>query len=68
MEYNKRNDCNKINSMPCMRIYHIPGPQGPTGSVETNPYNLYVQSTAAPDGDGSQARPFQTIDEALAFS
>ena len=28
MEYNKRNDCNKINSMPCMRIYHIPGPQG----------------------------------------
>ena len=69
MEYNKRNDCNKINSMSCMRIYHVPGPQGPTGptgSVESNPYNLYVQSTAAPDGDGSQARPFQTIDEALA--
>lgn len=101
MEYNKRNDCNKINSMPCMRIYHVPGPQGPTGptgptgtagiagtigptgatgatgpigptgptgSVETNPYNLYVQSTAAPNGDGSQARPFQTIDEALAVA
>lgn len=101
MEYNKRNDCNKINSMPCMRIYHVPGPQGPTGptgptgtagiagtigptgatgatgpigptgptgSVETNPYNLYVQSTAAPDGDGSQARPFQTIYEALAVA
>lgn len=101
MEYNKRNDCNKINSMPCMRIYHVPGPQGPTGptgptgtagiagtigptgatgatgpigptgptgSVESNPYNLYVQSTAAPNGDGSQARPFQTIDEALAVA
>lgn len=113
MEYNKRNDCNKINSMPCMRIYHVPGPQGhtgptgtagmagatgltgptgtagiagtigptgptgatdpigptgPTGSVEANPYNLYVQSIAPPDGDGSQARPFQTIDEALAVA
>lgn len=83
MNYNKRNECNKINSMPCMRIYHVPGPQGPTGptgpagingpigptgptgSVEPNPYNLFVQSTAAPNGDGSQARPFQTIDEAL---
>lgn len=127
MDYNKRNNCNKINSMPCMRIYHVPGPQGPTGptgpagingstgstgptgpteigltgptgptgasgivgtigptgatgatgpigptgptgSVEPNPYNLYVQSTAAPDGDGSQVRPFQTIDEALAVA
>lgn len=71
MDYNKRNDCNKINSMSCMRIYHVPGPQGPTGptgSAESNPYNLYVQSTAAPDGDGSQARPFQTIDEALAVA
>lgn len=74
MEYNKRNDCNKINSMPCMRIYHVPGPQGPTGptgaagSVEPNPYNLYVQSITSPDGDGSQARPFQTIDEALAVA
>ena len=71
MDYNKRNDCNKINSMSCMRIYHVPGPQGPTGptgSVESNPYNLYVQSTAAPNGDGSQARPFQTIDEALAVA
>ena len=71
MDYNKRNDCNKINSMSCMRIYHVPGPQGPTGptgSVESNPYNLYVQSTAAPNGDGSQARPFQAIDEALAVA
>ncbi len=95
MEYNKRNDCNKINSMPCMRIYHVPGPQvhtgptgaagiagtigptgptgatdpidptGPTGSVEPNPYNLYVQSIAPPNGDGSQDRPFQTIEQAL---
>ena len=89
MNYNKRNECNKVNSMPCMRIYHVPGPQGPTGPtgpagsngsigptgptgpagiVEPNPYNLFVQSTAAPNGDGSQARPFQTIDEALAVA
>ena len=44
------------------------GPTGPTGTVEPNPYNLFVQSTAAPNGDGSQARPFQTIDEALAVA
>lgn len=44
------------------------GPTGPSGSIEANPYNLYVQSTAAPDGDGSQLAPFQTIDQALAVS
>lgn len=42
------------------------GPTGATGSVQPNPYDLYVQSGAAPGGDGSQAAPFQTIDEALA--
>ena len=68
MNYNKRNECNKVNSMSCMRIYHVPGPQGPTGTVEPNTYNLFVQSTAAPNGDGSQARPFQAIDEALAVA
>lgn len=42
------------------------GPTGATGSVQPNPYDLYVQSDAAAGGDGSQAAPFQTIDEALA--
>lgn len=42
------------------------GPTGPTGAVEPNPYNLYVQADAAPDGDGSQNAPFQTIEQALA--
>lgn len=42
------------------------GPTGATGSVQPNPYDLYVQSGAAPGGDGSQVAPFQTIDEALA--
>lgn len=41
------------------------GPTGPTGSVEPNPYNLYVQSSALPNGDGSEEKPFQTIEEAL---
>ena len=41
------------------------GPTGPTGSIESNPYNLYVQSGAKAGGDGSQANPFQTIEEAL---
>ena len=44
------------------------GPTGPSGSIEANPYNLYVQSTAAPGGDGSQLAPFQTIDQALAVA
>lgn len=42
------------------------GPTGATGTVEPNPYNLYVQSIAAPGGDGSQLAPFQTIEQALA--
>ena len=42
------------------------GPIGATGSVEPNPYNLYVKSAALPNGDGSQASPFQTIEQALA--
>ena len=44
------------------------GPQGatgPAGSAGANPYNLYVQPTALPGGDGSQQAPFQTIEEAL---
>lgn len=44
------------------------GPTGATGSIEANPYNLYVQADAAPGGDGSQAAPFETIDQALAVA
>lgn len=49
----------------------LPGPTGPTGaagSLDPNPYNLYVQASAAPGGDGSQAAPFQTIEQALAVA
>lgn len=42
------------------------GATGATGSIEANPYDLYVQAAAAPGGDGSQTSPFQTIQEALA--
>lgn len=41
------------------------GPTGATGGSGPNPYDLYVQAEAAPDGDGSRAAPFQTIEEAL---
>ena len=47
----------------------LPGPTGPTGaagSIQANPYNLYVKADAAPGGDGSQATPFATIEQALA--
>ena len=44
------------------------GPTGSTGSVDPNPYDLYVQSTAAPGGNGSQLSPFQTISQALAVA
>lgn len=69
--------CDKANSnkimccAPLKRLYLVPGPigaTGPTGSVESNPYNLYVQSTAAPGGDESQISPFQTIEKALAVA
>lgn len=42
------------------------GATGPAGSLGVNPYNLFVQSSAAPGGDGSQLAPFQTIEEGLA--
>ena len=44
------------------------GPTGATGSVEPNPYNLFVQANAPAGGDGSQAMPFQTIEQALAIA
>ena len=42
------------------------GPTGPSGSLGVNPYDLYVQSSAQPGGDGSQLAPFQIIEQALA--
>lgn len=44
------------------------GPTGPAGSLAPNPYQLYVASDAAPGGDGSQAMPLQSLEEALALS
>ena len=44
------------------------GPTGPMGTVAPNPYDLYVQTDAAPGGNGSQADPFQTIEQALAVA
>lgn len=44
------------------------GPTGAAGSVGPNPYNLFVQADAAPSGDGSQAAPFNTIEQALAVA
>ena len=44
------------------------GPEGATGNIQANPYNLYVQSTAQPGGDGSQISPFQTIEQALTIA
>ena len=49
---------NKINAYTQnIPICLVPGPTGatgPTGSVEPNPYNLYVQSSALANGDGSE--------------
>ena len=42
------------------------GATGPTGTVEPDPYNLYVESDAAPGGDGSREAPFANIEQALA--
>ena len=94
----KENENNLNNCAPCIRVYAVPGlqgptgpqgvigptgpqgetgpegatgpagPQGATGSIQANPYNLYVQSTAQPGGDGTQNAPFQTIEQALAVA
>lgn len=44
------------------------GATGPTGSIQPNPYDLYVESSAATGGDGTELSPFQTIEEALAIA
>lgn len=74
---------NKFCCAPCMRLYPVvgptgpqgiagtigpTGPTGPAGSIEANPYNLYVSSSAPAGSDGSQASPFQAIEEALAVA
>ena len=63
---------NMMCCSPCIRVCHITdsigvtGLTGPFGSLGVNPYDLYVQSSAQPGGDGSQLAPFQTIEQALA--
>ena len=63
---------NMMCCSPCIRVCHITdsigvtGLTGPSGSLGVNPYDLYVQSSAQPGGDGSQLAPFQTIEQALA--
>lgn len=69
---------NMMCCSPCIRVCHITdsigvtgptgatGPTGPFGSLGVNPYDLYVQSSAQPGGDGSHLAPFQTIEQALA--
>ena len=62
--------CNDNNNHKCILVYQVKGkngPTGPTGSVQSPPYNLYVQSSASPGGDGSIISPFRTIDEALSM-
>ena len=76
MEDNYKNALNKIkNDIKYLKftgccnnrnVNGVTGPTGATGTVEPNPYNLYVQSNAGPGGDGSQLAPFQTIEQALA--
>lgn len=44
------------------------GPTGPTGSLGINPYNLYVLSSASPNGNGTEEKPFQTLNEALTIA
>ena len=63
---------NMMCCSPCIRVCHITdsigvtGLTGPSGSLGVNPYDLYVQSSAQPGGDGSHLAPFQTIEQALA--
>lgn len=58
--------------VPCCRVCPVPGPTGPTGPTGASgqtgpdPYDLYVQADAAPDGDGTRPKPFQTLGQALA--
>lgn len=69
-----KNDRKFLNFIGCCNnrnVNGVTGPTGPTGStgsVDPNPYDLYVQSTAAPGGNGSQLSPFQTISQALAVA
>lgn len=50
--------------VPCCRVCPVPGPTGPTGPTGASgqtgpdPYDLYVQADAAPDGDGTRPKPF----------
>ena len=74
MYCNQKNDCNSGCSVQRVCLRPVPGPTGatgpigptgPTGSLGQNPYDLYVQDSAASGGDGTQLNPFQTLEQAL---
>lgn len=55
---NDKKICNDNNNHKCILVYQVKGkngptgttgPTGPTGSVQSTPYNLYVQSSTSPD-------------------
>ena len=67
---NDKKISNDNNNNKCILVYQAKGKNGstgPTGSVQSPPYNLYVQSSASLGGDGSIISPFRTIDEALSM-
>lgn len=67
---NNKKICNDNNNHKCILVYQAKGKNGstgPTGSVQSTSYNLYVQSSASPGGDGSIISAFRTIDEALSM-
>lgn len=71
MYCNQKSDCNSGCSVQRVCLRPVPGPigatdpTGPTGSLGQNPYDLYVQASAASGGDGTQLNPFQTLEQAL---
>lgn len=77
MYCNQKNNCNSGCSVQRVCLRPVPGPIGPTGptgptsstgltcptgSLGQNPYDLYVQASAASGGEGTQLNPFQTLE------
>ena len=66
MYCNQKNDCNSGCSVQRVCLRPVPAPigatgsTGPTGSLGQNPYDLYVQASAASGGDGTQLNPNST--------
>ncbi len=71
MYCSQKSDCNSGCSVQRVCLRPVLGPigaigsTGPTGSLGQNPYDLYVQASAASGGDGIQLNPFQTLEQAL---